>query len=103
MAVIKRSRLVGLGAVSIAACAFVSGATAIPGDLDPTFGTGGRALTDIVAAGQPEGAYAVAVQKDGEIVAAGSSLASGASYDFALARYTNSVFSTRALATPACA
>lgn len=51
------------------------------GELDPTFGTGGRVLTDF--AGASDTIYALAVQADGKIVAAGSS-----AQDFALARYT---------------
>jgi len=53
------------------------------GQLDPTFGTGGRVLTDF--AGKSETIYAIALQPDGKIVAAGTT--TGASNDFALARY----------------
>jgi uncharacterized delta-60 repeat protein len=51
------------------------------GKLDPTFGRGGRVVTDFGSSSQAGG---VAVQADGRIVAAGRS----ASSDFALARYT---------------
>jgi uncharacterized delta-60 repeat protein len=57
------------------------------GSLDTSFGSGGKVLTDIGGTGDV--AYAVAIQKDGKIVAAGSSNASGSGDydDFALARY----------------
>ncbi len=55
-------------------------AQAAPGDLDLTFGTGGKVTTDF--AGDGDLAFAVALQPDGKIVAAGRS-----SFDFALARY----------------
>ncbi|MFD0273974.1 calcium-binding protein [Kitasatospora sp. NPDC127111] len=57
-------------------------AVAAPGDLDPTFGTGGRVTTDF--GGGEDDADAVAVQSDGKIVAVGYA---GAFGDFALARY----------------
>jgi len=60
-------------------------ATAAPGDLDTTFGIGGVLTTNF--GGTYDWAYAVAVQPDGRIVAAGVSNA-GKTYDFALARYT---------------
>jgi uncharacterized delta-60 repeat protein len=55
------------------------------GDLDPTFGNGGKVLTpfDFTA----DIAEAVAVQADGKIVAVGSSFSSATGDDFALARY----------------
>jgi uncharacterized delta-60 repeat protein len=52
-----------------------------PGDLDPSFGTGGLVTTAI---GDIAEVNAVAVQEDGKIVVAGSSGAQGV---FALARY----------------
>jgi uncharacterized delta-60 repeat protein/uncharacterized repeat protein (TIGR01451 family) len=59
-------------------------ATAASGDLDPTFGTGGKVTTDF--AGSNAGANGVALQADGKIVAAGFA-DSGSGSDFALARY----------------
>ena len=56
------------------------------GVLDASFGTGGKVLSDLGSASDDD-AYAVAVQKDGKIVVAGSSDAGG-SNDFALVRYT---------------
>src|SRR3990172_7959173 len=54
-------------------------AAAAPGDLDASFGTGGRVTTDF---GGGDGASAVAIQTDGKIVAVGAS-----NGRFALARY----------------
>src|SRR6266487_3106583 len=56
------------------------------GTLDPTFGTGGKVLTDVSGAGSYDEARAVAVEPDGKILAAGSSDAGG-STDFAVVRY----------------
>ncbi len=53
------------------------------GQLDTTFGTGGKVLTDL--GGQDE-AFGLVVQPDGNLVAAGVSTAAG-SLDFALVRY----------------
>jgi len=61
-------------------------AQAAPGDLDPTFGTGGLVTTDF--GGRGDFGLAVALQSDGKIVAAGNSSAVGVfSVNFALARY----------------
>jgi uncharacterized delta-60 repeat protein len=57
------------------------------GSLDGTFGTGGKVFTDFSGSGSGDFAFALAVQSDGKIVAAGNSNASGTSDDFALARY----------------
>src|SRR5207249_1111285 len=51
---------------------FAHSVDAGPGDLDPSFGTGGRVLTDF---GGGDGARALALQADGRIVVAGSSSA----------------------------
>lgn len=56
------------------------------GTLDGTFGTGGAVLTDFSGSGSFDQAFAVAIQSDGKILAAGGSGAE----DFALARYTSS-------------
>lgn len=53
------------------------------GDLDPTFGTGGKVTTSF---GLQDVANAVLVQPDGKVVAAGFT-ANQLNYDFALARY----------------
>jgi uncharacterized delta-60 repeat protein len=54
-----------------------------PGDLDPSFGTGGKVITEI--GGSSDVAYAVVRQGDGKIVTAGL----GGALDFALARYNS--------------
>jgi len=71
-------------AIAVVALAAVPAAAA-PGDLDTSFGVGGVLTTNF--GGTYDWAYAVAVQRDGRIVAAGVSNA-GKTYDFALARYT---------------
>jgi uncharacterized delta-60 repeat protein len=55
------------------------------GGLDTTFDTDGKVTTDVGAA-TDDGAFHVAVQPDGRIVAAGYS-GTGGTYDFALVRY----------------
>ena len=63
-------------------------AQAVPGDLDPSFGNGGRVVTP--TGNGDEGANAVAIQADGKIVAAGGSYNganNGTHNDFKLARY----------------
>ena len=55
------------------------------GQLDATFGTNGRVLTDF--AGTSETIFAIAIQPDGKIVAAGTTTRAGTSNDFAVARY----------------
>jgi uncharacterized delta-60 repeat protein len=55
------------------------------GALDPTFGAGGKVFTDF--AGTSDAINASALQPDGKIVVAGTSMVSGSSYDFAAARY----------------
>src|SRR5438128_8975310 len=62
---------------------FAHSVDAGPGDLDATFGTGGRVLTDF---GGGAGARALALQADGRIVVAGRSRVAVGD-DFALARY----------------
>src|SRR5207249_1300852 len=65
---------------------FAHSVDAGPGDLDPSFGTGGRVLTDF---GGGDGARALALQAEGRIVVAGSSSAGAFGSDFALARYNS--------------
>ena len=65
---------------------------AAAGDLDPTFGTGGKVTTDIQ--GDFDKARAVAIQPDGKIVVAGSAQ-NGMNIDFAVLRYnTNGTLDT---------
>ncbi|WP_187645768.1 DUF11 domain-containing protein [Streptomyces sp. TRM49041] len=60
-------------------------ALAAPGDLDPTFGTGGMVTTHITG-GVVDVAFGVAVQADGKIITVGGSFSPHNS-DFAVARY----------------
>jgi hypothetical protein len=57
-----------------------------PGDLDPTFGVGGKVTTDFAGLGLHDEASALVLQPDGKLVAAGVFNTSG-SGDFSLARY----------------
>src|SRR5207249_4994361 len=58
------------------------------GALDTTFGSGGRVVTDLGGNGGNDEAFALVVQPDGRVVAAGASTAAGSlDFDFALARY----------------
>ncbi|MDX3248117.1 calcium-binding protein [Streptomyces sp. ME18-1-4] len=68
-----------MGAALVLFCPGI--ALAAPGDLDPTFGTGGKVITNFGGTD-----FATSVQADGKIVAAGFTSAGGAN-DFALARY----------------
>jgi len=68
----------------LTACLPVALAQATPGDLDPTFGTGG-VVTTPVGAGSDVG-YAIALQPDGRIVVAGHA-SNGVTNDFAVLRY----------------
>ncbi len=55
------------------------------GTLDQSFGDSGKVITEVGNYG--DRGYAVALQSDGKIVLAGTSLSPGTSYDFALVRY----------------
>jgi uncharacterized delta-60 repeat protein len=72
--------LVGSGALL-----FPTLLVAARGDLDPTFGSGGKLTTDF---GGNETAWGVAVQRDGKAVVAGTRFDPGPADDFVLARYT---------------
>lgn len=78
-----RATLVAL-LTGVALLAASSAGTA-PGDLDPTFGTGGLVTTDFFGGG--EVAREIVVQDDGKLVAAGFTGAAAGALDFALARY----------------
>jgi uncharacterized delta-60 repeat protein len=66
--------------------AVVSQAQTTAGNLDPTFGTGGTVRTDF--AGNIDQANAIAIQPNGQIVAAGSSFSNSKTVeDFIVARY----------------
>jgi uncharacterized delta-60 repeat protein len=62
-------------------------AYAAPGDLDLTFGIGGKVITDF--AGDADDALDVVVLPNGQIIASGVSAADSTGLDFALARYNN--------------
>lgn len=79
------TRLLSFGAVLTVMAVFATAVSAARGDLDSTFGSRGRAITDF---GGSEGASAVVRQSDGRIVAAGDRFDPGPSDDFVLARYT---------------
>lgn len=55
------------------------------GSLDATFGNGGKVTTPFGTGS--DDAYAIALQPDGKIVAAGVATIAGSGFDFALARY----------------
>lgn len=79
-----RPRMAALGAaVALGALAVAGPALGAPGDLDPTFGTEGRVLTDF---GGHDQATALAREADGRIVAVGATDAEG-TFEFAVARY----------------
>ena len=71
-----------LSAVVVIAPPALAGA----GDLDPTFGDGGKVVADLQAPGS-NSAYAAAVQPDGKIVVLGNKAGQAASNEFALLRY----------------
>jgi uncharacterized delta-60 repeat protein len=54
------------------------------GQLDQTFGVGGKVASDFSSSDQ---AYGVALQSNGKIVLAGVAFANGANFDFTVARY----------------
>jgi len=63
---------------------FASFAFAAPGNLDPTFGMGGKVTT---AVGTEDRGNAMVLQPDGKIVVGGRTRPGATRYDFALARY----------------
>jgi uncharacterized delta-60 repeat protein len=69
----------------VGALVFPTLLVAARGDLDPTFGSGGKVTTDF---GGNETAWGVAVQSDGKAVIVGTRFDPGPSDDFVLARYT---------------
>lgn len=72
--------------ILIMAAAVVSQAQTTAGNLDATFGTGGTVRTDF--AGNIDQANAVAIQPNGQIIAAGSSFSNSKTVeDFIVARY----------------
>jgi uncharacterized delta-60 repeat protein len=94
-ACVARRRLLQIRVASLVAVVLVVGACAVklpvpvpvagaPGDLDTTFGRGGKVTTDF---GGLDEVYGLVVQPDGKIVAAGVSLLDLRTSDIVLARY----------------
>lgn len=82
----KRSKRGGLiGVTVLAVLALASPSWAAPGDLDPSFGSGGKVTTGF--GGTYGGASAGAVQPDGKIVVVGGTGNSDEDLVFAIARY----------------
>ena len=81
--------LAGIGVAIIAFAASVQLAKGAAGDLDQTFGQGGRVTTDFN--GTTDIAYAIALQPDGKIVVAGITYANNdySNEDFAVVRYNS--------------
>jgi uncharacterized delta-60 repeat protein len=85
LARLNRRRSLTLIAAVAAVIATSTPASAPPGDLDPTFGNGGKVVTDF---GFEDEAFAIAIQGDGKIIAAGRAADSQGVYEFfGLARY----------------
>ena len=78
------------------------------GTLDATFDTDGKATTDFSGTGGNDRAYAMLIQPDGKIVAAGMANTTGGDDDFGLARYNtdgslDTAFGTGGLVTTSVA
>src|SRR5262245_35869100 len=84
----RRARLerVSLSILAITCLILSQSAGAADGDLDPSFGAGGKTITDFGSQGDQ--AFAVAIQVDGKIVVGGKATTASGD-DFALARYTS--------------
>ena len=85
---LRASRLILFGLIVLALILTGTPLTSVEaaaGDLDLTFGSGGKVTTDF--GNDYDYAYALAIQSDGKPVAAGFSVASGTDNNFALARY----------------
>ena len=85
-----RTFLIASTIAAIAMTLFVKTRTssaAADGDLDSTFGSGGKVITDF--SGRSNGATAIAMQADGKIVVAGDTLTATGPPDFAVARYNS--------------
>jgi uncharacterized delta-60 repeat protein len=82
-----RKRRQMLLAVSAAAALAMPLLASAAGELDPSFGTGGKVLSDF---SRNDTAYAVLVQPDGKVVAVGETqeAPTGGNFVFGLARYT---------------
>jgi uncharacterized delta-60 repeat protein len=74
-----------IAAVSFSAAVTAGVALAAAGDLDPTFGTGGKVVTNISSRDE---IHAVALQGDGKVLGVGWSGVDFSTADFSVARYT---------------
>jgi uncharacterized delta-60 repeat protein len=81
---LMRESVVGVLFALFVTLSFAHAVQAASGDLDLTFGSGGRVATDF--ASDSDVAFALAIQADGKVVVAGRAL-TGSGFDFALARY----------------
>jgi uncharacterized delta-60 repeat protein len=81
----RRGRIVVAVALCAGAAVLAGAAGAAPGDLDPSFGTGGT-VTTAFPGGHASG-WAVAALPNGKLVVAGDTIVPPPGNDFALARY----------------
>ena len=81
---VSRFFVVALIIAGLFLCLSTSSSNAAPGDLDPSFGNGGKVITNF--GNSFAGADDIAIQSDGKIVAVGYNRI-GNIYNFALARY----------------
>jgi uncharacterized delta-60 repeat protein len=85
---LSRRLLVSAFAALLLSWPLTTGVRAAAGDLDPTFGSGGKITTDF--SNSVDSGNATAIQSDGKIVVAGSTIINiSTQHDFALARYNH--------------
>ncbi|MFJ4651285.1 hypothetical protein ACIP5Y_08415 [Nocardia sp. NPDC088792] len=78
--------LIAIAGLAISGCSSSQASSTAPGRLDSSFGSGGKAVTDL---GSPaDVANAIAVQSDGKLVLAGSTRDANQGDNFAVVRYT---------------
>jgi uncharacterized delta-60 repeat protein len=82
-----RTLVVGYAGVQGEGFDFALARYRIDGALDPTFGSGGRVVTDFPDTNGVDVAKSVAIQGDGKIVVSGYSGTYGEDYDFIVARF----------------
>src|SRR3954464_3889001 len=73
-------------AAALSLCTAVPAALAAPGDLDPSYGSGGKATIDL---GTHEGAFALRIQPDGKLVLGGYTQGNGGHLSAAFRLLTN--------------
>jgi uncharacterized delta-60 repeat protein len=78
-------RFAGVGAIALVLLPLASAAYAAPGDLDPTFGVGGKVRVDLTS--KADFPWTVAFGTGGTIVAAGETGTGGRNPKFVVARY----------------